>query len=119
MKNKAYDINSWRKLGETDAETRARIYKYFTEDGVRNYAEIGFAGLLCDLDGTIVGNFLDAVLNALGWFFEKAPETIVLILFSPFMILSAPFYVICSIIRRYLILLRIGAINWWGKRKNS
>lgn len=116
MKNKAYDIEFWRKPGETDAEVRERVYRYFTEDGAKVYAEIGLTGLLRDLEDTIVGNFLDVLLNAICWFFEKAPQAIALVLCSPFMILSAPFYILRSIIRRYLILKRIGAIMWYGKR---
>ena len=57
MKNKAYDIEFWRRPGETDAEVRERVYRYFTEDGAKVYAEIGLTGLLRDLEDTIVGNF--------------------------------------------------------------
>lgn len=116
MKNKAYDLEFWRKPGESDAETRERVYKYFTEDGANVYAEIGLTGLLRDLEDTILGNILDNILNAIGWFFEKAPQAIAFVLLSPFMVLSAPFYIIRSMIRRYIILLRIGAITWYGKR---
>lgn len=100
MKNKAYDLEFWRKPGESDAETRERVYQNLLSTKIYG----GFSDLLSIFDCAAVA-FWDCV-KAVCYLFIGVPIAFI----------TAPFYYGRAVIRRYLILLRIGAITWYGKR---
>lgn len=99
MKNKQYDLEFWRKPGETDAETRERVYR-----------DCKTAKMFYGFD-TLIESF-DAAVNA---FWECVSNTFLFFLCLIGSFLAAPYHIGRAIILRYLILLRIGAITWYGK----
>lgn len=100
MKNKAYDLEFWRKPGESDAETRERVYRYLLSAKIYG----GFSDLLSIFDCAAVA------------FWDTIKAISYLLIATPIAFFAAPFYYGRAFIRRYLILLRIGAITWYGKR---
>ena len=100
MRNKQYDLEFWRKPGETDAETRERVYR-----GIK-------AAKIYDGHNQMIEIFDYAV----GHFWKCALATIIFIIYIPVFFFTAPYHIGRAIILRYLILLRIGAITWYGKR---
>lgn len=100
MKNKQHDLEFWRKPGESDAETRERVYRWLK--AAKMYG--GFSDLLSIFDCAAVA------------FWDTIKAICYLLIATPIAFFSAPFYIGRAVIRRYLILLRIGAITWYGKR---
>lgn len=100
MKNKAYDIEFWRKPGETDAETRERLYRQCKTDKMY----FGFENLV---------TVFDEATNA---FWDCVKAVAYLLIAVHIVFFAAPYYIGRAVIIRYLILKRIGVITWYGKR---
>ena len=100
MKNKAYDIEFWRKPGETDAETRERVYRQCKNLNVYNK----------------YNGMIEIIEESFEHFWKWLLSTFIILIYIPIFVFTTPYHIGREVIIRYLILLRIGAITWYGKR---